>query len=122
MKAKNKTKNDIKKSSKHAEELSKFKLQFLNYYSKLPIQKLAAEFIGKDENTIIRWKKKDKKFADHLASTKSTWALEKVGKVKSNEWLLERILKEHFVEKKEVDSTTSIRLEATLDRMSKLIP
>lgn len=39
---------------------------FLEYYSKLPIQKLAAEFIGKDEDTITNWKKKDKKFSDQF--------------------------------------------------------
>jgi hypothetical protein len=40
------------------------------YYSKLPVQKLAAEYIGRDEDTIIRWKKSDKKFADQVASAK----------------------------------------------------
>lgn len=102
--------------------ISNLKQRFLEYYKKLPIQKLAAEFIGKDEDTIIRWKNNDKNFADRVASAKSEWALSKATSVKSSEWLLERILSEHFKEKKEVDSKVNIELEATLDRMAKILP
>ncbi len=112
----------LKQSLKHSRELSKLKIKFLEYYSKLPIQKLAAEFIGKDEDTITNWKKTDKKFSDRLGMAKSEWALDKVNNVKKAEWLLERILKEHFVEKKEIQSETDIRLEETLDRMAAMLP
>ncbi len=111
-----------KPCSKSLKQLSKLKLEFLGYYSKLPIQKLAAEFIGKDEDTITNWKKKDKVFRTMIASTKSQWALNKVGMVKKSEWLLERILKEHFSEKKEVEHTTSEKLDEALDRLSRLLP
>ena len=110
------------KTIKRSKELAKLKEKFLDYYRKLPIQKLAAEFIGKDEDTIINWKKKDKLFSDRLASVKSEWALNNVGKVKRAEWLLERLLSEYFVEKKEVDSNVNLRLEVELDRVSKLLP
>jgi len=102
--------------------MSELKKKFIEYYSKLPIQKLAADRIGKDEDTITNWKKKDKKFSDMLGSLKSEWVLENVGKVKSAEWLLERVIKEHFAEKKEVEHGTSEKLEATLDRISNLFP
>lgn len=110
------------KSAKQKKEMSELKKRFIEYYLKLPIQRLAAGSIGKDEDTVIRWKKNDKKFADQVASAKSAFVLEKVGKVRSMEWLLERIMSEYFMERKEIDSNVNIKLEATLDRMSKLLP
>lgn len=112
-----KQENKSRKSSKHTRQLSKLKSEFLAYYSKLPIQKLAADFVGKDEDTIIRWKKNDKGFADQVASAKSAWALENAGKVKSKEWLLERIMKEHFAERKELEIGASEKIEEMVDRL-----
>jgi hypothetical protein len=77
------------------------KAKFLEYYRKLPNQKLAAGFIGRDEDTICIWKKEDKKFADAVLKAKSDWAEEKVGRVRSQEWLLERILKDEFAQRQE---------------------
>lgn len=109
------------RSSKHIRQLSKLKRKFLEYYAKLPIQKLAAEFIGKDEDTITNWKKKDKKFSDRLGMAKSEWALEKASKIKRPEWLLERIMKEHFAEKTEVENSENSELDKTLDRIAKIM-
>jgi len=106
---------ESKKSSKHSRELSKLKIRFIEYYSKLPIQKLAAGFIGKDQTTIIRWKNNDKNFANQIASTKSAWALENARQVKSKEWLLERILREEFGESIKVDVDISEGVEEALD-------
>lgn len=92
--------NQKPSTHKKAQVYAQLKAKYLDYYSKLPIQKLAADFIGKDEDTIIRWKKDDMSFADQVASAKSAWALEKASKVKSTEWLLERVLNEHFTEKR----------------------
>ena len=117
-----KLKNKPRKSSKHTRELSKLKRKFLEYYVKLPIQKLAAEFIGKSENTITNWKNNDKRFCDQIGTAKSQWALENVSKVKSTEWLLERVMNDHFGEKKELNRDTNPRLEAFMDRMSKMLP
>lgn len=101
---------------------SKLKSEFLQYYRKLPVQKLAAEFIGKDEDTITNWKKVDKRFSDQLLKAKSEWALEKVRGVRSTEWLLERILKEYFAVKTNVQLDTNRKLDDALSRMSKLLP
>jgi hypothetical protein len=109
-------------SRKQAIANKNLKDAFIEYYSKLPIQKLAAEFIGKDEDTITNWKKRDKKFSDRLARAKSEWALNKVMSVKNSQWLLERILKEHFVEKKEIEHEVNERIEEALDRMAKILP
>lgn len=117
-----KQKNKLKKSSKHSKELSKLKIRFIEYYSKLPIQKLAAEFIGKSEDSICDWKNNDKNFANQITSAKSAWALEKAGKVRSVEWLLERVMKEHFSESVKVEHGVNEKLEAALDKISSLFP
>lgn len=81
---------------------SELKAKFLECYRKLPNQKLAAGFIGRDEDTILRWKDDDKEFADAVLKAKSEWALDKTGKVRSPEWLLERVLKEDFSQRNEL--------------------
>lgn len=83
---------------------------------------MAAEFIGRDEDTITNWKKKDKKFSDRLDTAKSEWALERASKIRRPEWLLERIMKEHFAEKTEVDHGLNSELQKALDRMAQILP
>lgn len=122
MKTTSKHKNKSRKSSKHTRQLSRLKRKFLEYYSKLPIQKLAADFINKDETTISRWKEKDVKFANQIASAKSAWALDNASRVKSREWLLERIMKDHFAEKKELEIDTSKEIKEILERANKNLP
>lgn len=93
--------------AKKQQKLSKEKVKFLEYYRHLPIQKFAAEAIGKSEDTICDWKNNDKNFANHLGIAKSEWILEKVGNVKSAEWLLERIMSNYFREKVGINSNIS---------------
>ena len=118
MKTKVKQKNRSKRKSKLDRRKSILKRKFLEYYAKLPIQKLAADFIGVHENTIINWKNEDKKFCDQIASAKSQWALDTVGKVKSKEWLLERVMKDHFGEVKVEENSQNKRLEEFLDSVA----
>jgi len=103
-------------------QLSALKTKFIEYYSNLPIQKLAAEYIGKCEDTITDWKKKDKRFSDRLLKAKSEWALKTSGKVKSAEWLLERIMKEHFAQQVNVEHGVSEELETELNRVRSWFP
>ena len=87
------------------------KTKFIEYYRQLPVQKLAADFIGKDETTISRWKKDDEEFANQIALSGSAWALENSKRVRSKEWLLERIMKPHFAECKEVAGPDGNKLQ-----------
>ena len=61
-------KQNLSRSIKH---LSKLKIEFLEYYQKLPSQKLAAASIGKSEDPIIEWKKGDAHFADQMQAKKA---------------------------------------------------
>jgi len=74
----------------------KEKEQFLEYFRDLPIQKLAAGWIHRGEDTITDWKKQDPDFAGQIASVKSAWARDNSKKVRSREWLLERIMRKEF--------------------------
>lgn|SRR4030067_1443819 len=77
--------------------------RFLEYYIELPIQKLAAGFAGISENTVTNWKKEDQGFCDHIDLAESQWARDNAKRVRSKEWLLERVMKNHFAERKEIE-------------------
>lgn len=89
-----------------SEEKKELKVKFLDYYSALPIQKLAAGYIGKDETTICRWKDEDPEFANQISEAASAWAKSKAAGVKSKEWLLERVMNDHFGQKTKTDITS----------------
>lgn len=82
------------------------KLKYLEYYKELPVQKLAAASVGRNEDTAITWKKEDPDFADQVKRARAEWALRKAKKVRSNEWLLERVMHEHFKERRTDEITT----------------
>jgi len=95
-----------KKEEKRAEEPTDknldLKLKFLEYMRDLPVQKLAAGWIAKHEDTITDWKREDPWFSDQIEIAKSEWAKKTSRGVKSKEWLLERVMKDHFAERKEL--------------------
>ncbi len=105
----------ISKSIKHQEKKkdnnTQSKERFLEYFRQLPVQKLAAAHIGKDEDTITNWKKEDSDFSDQVEDAKAAWALKHTKKVKSEEWLLERIMNDHFTEKKKLELEGDLRIE-----------
>ena len=82
------------------------KARFLDYYAALPIQKLAAGYIGISEDTVCDWKKKDPEFANQITNKESDWAKSHAAKVKSREWLLERVMNDHFGQKTKTDITS----------------
>lgn len=83
------------------------KLRFLEYYKDLPIQKLAAGYVGRDEDTIILWKKEDSDFSYQVELAKSEWAKAKAKRVMSQEWLLERVMNDHFGQRNKTDLTSN---------------
>lgn len=77
------------------------KERFLEYFRKVPIQKFAAGYIGRSEDTITDWKKNDKDFSDCIDLAKAEFVSAKMNKVRSNEWILERIFKGDFAQRNE---------------------
>lgn len=78
------------------------KKKFLEYFSQLPVQKLAAGFIGRSEDWVADQKKDDEEFANQISLAKSAWALKKTRNV-NKQWLLERLMNDHFGEKKKYE-------------------
>jgi hypothetical protein len=91
-----------KKKVKSEDKNKALKERFLQYFRDLPVQKLAGEYIGKSEDAIIDWKKADPDFANQIMLAKAEWAMAKSKGVKSKEWLLERLMKDHFAPRQEL--------------------
>lgn len=77
------------------------KERFMEYFRKVPIQKFAAGYIGVSEDTIGRWKDADEDFADCIEHAKAEFVSAKMNKIRSNEWILERIFKGDFAQRNE---------------------
>lgn len=82
------------------------KEKFLEYYRILPIQKLAAEYINRSADTIQNWVKEDDDFSAQVNLAKAEWAKSKAARVRNSEWLLERLMNDHFASKQQVDVTS----------------
>src|SRR5215210_2824766 len=83
------------------ERIARLKQEYLEYYRELPVQKLAAAAIGRDDDTIIRWRGQDSEFAEQVQQARAAWALKKTKRV-DDTWLLERVLREEFSPRVEV--------------------
>ena len=96
------------------------KKRFIEYFCELQVQKLAGAWIGKDEDTISQWKKKDADFADQIGKAKANWAMKHSKAIKSDEWLLERIMKDHFASRNELvgDMTVNIIRRSYLENIN----
>lgn len=78
--------------------ISKLKKDYVAYFKDVPVQKYAAMAIARDEDTIIRWRKDDPKFADAVQRAKASWIRKKVIATKA-EFALERLESEIFSQK-----------------------
>lgn len=83
------------------ETKAELKQKYLSYYKDLPVQKYAAMYIGRDEDTIIVWKKQDSDFSDAVQGARAEWVRRKASKARV-EFALERLEKEIFAERKEI--------------------
>jgi hypothetical protein len=66
--------------SNHYTEL---KAQYLKYFEDVPIQRYAAMAIGRDEDTVIRWRTEDLAFAEAVQRAKAEWIRKKMLAVKA---------------------------------------
>lgn len=71
-------------------DIAKLKTEYLHYYRDVPVQRYAAAAIGRDEDTILRWRKDDAEFAESVEGALANWVKEKVMATKP-EFALERL-------------------------------
>lgn len=75
--------------------LEQLKSEYLEYYRDVPVQKYAAMAIGRNEDTIIRWKQRDKVFAEAIQVAKADFIRKRVLESKA-EFALERLAESVF--------------------------
>lgn len=92
---------------------TELKQKFLEYFRKVPIQKFAAGYIGRSEDTITDWKASDSDFSDCIERAKADFVSEKINRVRSNEWILERIFKGDFAQRSEITGKDGESLKPT---------
>jgi hypothetical protein len=75
--------------------IQQLKDEYIAYFADVPVQKYAAMYIGRDEDTVMRWKNNDKAFADAVLRAKASFIRKKLIASKA-EFALERLEKEVF--------------------------
>ena len=91
-----------KTPQKKIDEIARKKQEFKKYYRQLPIIKLCAGKIGVHRDTVYKWLDSDSAFYTQLEELKYEFAMENLPQVKNREWVLERILREHFTPRTEI--------------------
>lgn len=76
--------------------IAKLKEKFLKYFAELPVQALAANYIGRDQDTISLWKSRDEGFSEAIDNLRAEYALKNIKQVRSKEWILERVIRDQF--------------------------
>lgn len=86
-----------------AEKKRQLKKQaIIDYMKILPVKKYAAANAGINEDTLLLWLKKDKEFSDKVQESQSEFFRDKSKRAKP-EFLLERLDRETFGDKKTLD-------------------
>lgn len=91
-----------KTTKQTAEDIAELKDKFVVYFKDVPVQKYAAMYIGRTEQTIINWLKDDQEFFNRVQEAKADWVKKKVTKVKA-EFALERLEFDVFKQRSEQD-------------------
>lgn len=82
------------------------KKRIIEYFEKVPIQKYAAESVGIDEATLIRWKAEDASFANALLEARSLFVSKKIARSRP-EFSLERTIPE-LREQKQISADLNV--------------
>jgi hypothetical protein len=78
------------------------KEKLIEYLTRMPFYRWAAKSIGKDEDTIINWRKEDPDFAERCEAAKSE-AIAKLGKRATPDFLLACSDPKTFAKAKQVE-------------------
>lgn len=92
------------------EDIRQLKDRFVEYFREVPVQKYAAMYIGRTEQTIINWLRGDEGFFNRVEEARADWVKKQASKVKA-EFALERLEKEIWAERKEVEIKGDPRIE-----------
>lgn len=85
------------RSAADLERLAEEKERFLKYFEDVPVQKYAAMYIGRSEQTIVNWLREDNEFFNNVQEKRALWVKKQALKAKA-EFKLERLEKEVWKE------------------------
>lgn len=91
-----------KELTNEQKRIAEMKDRYIEYYRELPVQKYAAMYVGRDQDTILAWRKDDAEFSDRVDLARAEWVKRKASKAKV-EFALERLEKSIFKESKELE-------------------
>lgn len=77
------------------DEISKLKAAYLSYYAECPIQRYAAAYVGRNEDTIISWRASDSEFSEQVEAARALFVRKKL-KQSPATWVLERLENQIF--------------------------
>jgi len=100
--------------------IASLKKDYVEYFRDVPVQKYAAEYIGRDEDTIMRWRRTDKQFADAVQRAHSEWVRKTFIKTKA-EFALERLEKSLFTIQPEPPEPTPVYTAHITDERGKYL-
>lgn len=94
--------------------ITSLKGQYVAYFLDVPIQKYAAMAIGRNEDTIIRWRNEDQDFAESVQKAKAEWIRKRLISTKA-EFALERLERAAFGPKAIIEADVSIVDDKSLE-------
>jgi hypothetical protein len=102
------TEQSNKEPRQTAEKITELKQKYVEYFRDVPVQKYAAMYVGRTEQTIIDWKREDEDFNNRVQEAHAEWVQKTTLKAKA-EFTLERLEREIFAPpKQEVEATHNI--------------
>lgn len=78
-------------------DIAELKERYIKYFEDVPVQRYAAMYIGRNEDTIVLWKKNDPEFSEAVNQARANWVRKQALKAKA-EFKLERLEKEIWKE------------------------
>lgn len=101
------------------QKIARLKEEYLRFFSDLPVQKAAADFIGRDVTTIQGWARDDDEFKANVSRAKAEWAKKNHRRIKPDN-LLARLYDDLKPVPQEVDAnvTHDVRNPDALQRLA----
>ena len=106
--------NDDKPKTQQ-QEIANLKETYLRFFSEFPVQKAAADFIGRDVTTVQGWARDDAKFQADVSRAKAEWAKKASRRVRPDN-LLANLYDETKPPKQEIEQTVTDSRELQLLR------
>lgn len=104
--------------SQTKDEIAKLKDTYLQFFCEFPVQKAAADFIGRDVTTVQGWARDDADFQAQVSRAKAEWAKKASRRVRPDN-LLANLYDETKPPKQEIDTkVTTIEGQSAEDLLA----